>query len=346
MKYRVLQITALALVLQLATGVDGFAGGRGRAGTAAAPELLIPVGARDLAMGGSAIATSIGLESIHYNPAGLARASRSTNAIFSHMTYIGDIGVDYIGVSTSFSSIGTFGLTIKTLSFGDIAVTTEDVPDGTGEILNPTFVTAGLTYSRVLTDRISVGVTANIISEQIERVSASGFAVNFGVQYQGLGGVKGLSLGVAVKNLGGAMQFDGSGLLRQAQVQDVSQPTGLYKVEAATAELPSTIEMGMGYSLSFGEDSKANLTGVFQQNNFSDDEVRIGGEYSYKNIFFLRGGYGLAAASDVGDNNIFGMTFGGGFQYDVGGLQLGLDYAFRDVEFLESNHTFALRLGF
>ena len=49
----------LALVFASATA---FADGYDRAGTAAAPELLIPVGARDMALGGASIATSSGLE--------------------------------------------------------------------------------------------------------------------------------------------------------------------------------------------------------------------------------------------------------------------------------------------
>jgi len=151
---------------------------------------------------------------------------------------------------------------------------------------------------------------------------------------------------VAVKNLGGGLKYDGTGLLRRGQVDDVLRPGTFYKVQASTAELPSTIEIGTSYAMAFGEESKLNLTGVFQNNNFSDDEARIGAEYSFKNMVFLRGGYGLAAGSDVGDNYIFGATFGGGLEYDLGGLQIGLDYAFRDVEFLDSNHTFALRLGF
>jgi len=45
------------------------------------------------------------------------------------------------------------------------------------------------------------------------------------VQYRGLVGVSGLNLGVAVKNIGPQMQYEGSGLYRDALARDGNRPT-------------------------------------------------------------------------------------------------------------------------
>jgi hypothetical protein len=345
--------TAVAvLLLVTASALPAFAGGENRAGTNAAPELLIPVGARDIAVGGSMIATTSGIEAIFWNPAGLARTKFSSDAMFSYMNYIADIGIDYFAIGATFEGFGSLGLSMKSVGIGEINVTTEDQPDGTGQKFTPSVFNMGLTYSRMLTDRISVGATATLISERFDRVSATGFAVSAGVQYVGLAGFSGLSIGVAVKNIGPQMKFDGDGLLRQGNVDDVLRPGSFYKVSAASFELPSTIEFGVSYAYTPAEMNVFNFHGVFQSNNFMGDEYKLGLEYGYDNTFFVRGGYNISEnmkdnSSQLSDNNIyiFGFTAGAGVHYPLGSLDLTFDYAFRAVKFLENNHVFSLKVG-
>lgn len=349
-------IAVALLVLTIATPAALYAGGENRAGTNAASELLIPVGARDIALGGSSIATASGLDAIFWNPAGLARSKNSANAMFSHMNYIADIGIDYVALSSTFEGFGTLGFSLKSVGIGDIQVTNEDNPDGTGQVINPTIVNLGLTYARLLTDRISVGATVTLISERFDRVNASGFAFNAGVQYSGLANVNGLSVGVAVKNIGPQIKFDGDGLLRQGIVNDVLRPGSFYKVEAASFELPSTIEIGLAYNYTLTEENFLTVTGVFQNNNFSADEYKAGVEYNYANTFFLRGGYNFseitknqsiqASGSFDKTTHIFGFSAGAGLHYPLGSLDVTFDYAFRAVKFLENNHIFTIGLGF
>lgn len=350
-------VAAVALlILTIVVPVAMYAGGENRVGTNAAPELLIPVGARDIAMGGSSIATASGLDAIFWNPAGLARTKNSANAMFSHMNYIADIGIDYVALSTTFEGFGTLGFSLKSVGIGEIAVTNEDNPDGTGQIINPTIVNLGLTYSKLLTDRISVGATATLISERFDRVNASGFAFSAGVQYSGLANVNGLSVGVAVKNIGPQMKFEGDGLLRQGTVNDVLRPGSFYKVEAASYELPSTIEIGLAYNYTVTEDNFLTVNGVFQNNNFAADEYKLGVEYNYANTFFVRGGYNFAeitknegiqaSASFDKTTHIFGFSAGAGLHYALGSLDVSFDYAYRAVEFLDNNHVFTVGLGF
>jgi len=343
MKFKFLVVL---LVLSLVLVVERADAGRGdKVGTSAAPELLIPVGSREIALGGSSLSTSSGIEAIFWNPAGLSRSSFATEAIFSYMTYIADIGVEYAAVSSNFAGFGTIGLSIKSISIGDMEVTTEDVPDGTGEVFSPTYVTVGLTYSKLLTDRISVGFTTKLISERIDRVSATGVAFDAGIQYSGFANIAGLSVGVSVKNIGPSMQFDGSGLLRAATVTDVLRSESPYKVVASSDELPSIIELGIGYQYKLEEKSMLNFSTLFQNNNFSDDEYKFGLEYGYDNTFFLRGGYNISQET-VQNSYIYGAAVGGGVHYGFTGLDVTVDYAFRDVDFFAANHSISLKLGF
>ena len=194
-------------------------------------------------------------------------------------------------------------------------------------------------------DNISVGVTANYISETLDRVTANGVAFNVGVMYNNLGNINGLSFGIALKNLGPQMQYDGSGLNVEAESDNLSLPPGIFKAESAAFELPSTFEIGFAYEPYFDRTNSVVVTGLFQNQNFSADEYKLGAEYAYNNLFFIRSGYAMSPNIEA-DEYIYGMTAGLGIKYQTGGLELNVDYAFREVDYFESNHVFSVSIGF
>jgi len=338
----------IVLVLGTSTLV---AGNKNRVATAGAQELLIPVTARGIALGGASIAMSSGLDALFYNPAGVAHSAYNVDAGFSSMSYFADINVNYGAVVAKAGSIGTFALSLKSLSFGDIPVTTEDFPDGTGELYSPSFVNVGLTYSNQISDRVSAGVTATIISEKIMSTSASGVAFDFGVQYRGLG-VSGLSLGVAIKNVGTQLKFAGANLVRPGTINDATRNTSpnWYAVNTAGVELPTSIEIGLGYQQSFDENNGISLMTNFQSNNFSDDEFKLGAEYTLQKMFYVRGGYSLSpnATEDLAGEKsyMFGYTLGGGLQFDLSGVNARVDYAFQSMKYFDGNNVFTVSFGF
>lgn len=342
---KITQAFAVVLLLTLVANL-ALAGSGNRTGTNGAAELLIPVGTRFIGMGGSGIATATGVEALFWNPAGTARMTNSVSVYVSHMNYIADIGVDYGAVSANVEGFGVLSLNLKSLSIGSIPVTTTQNPDGTGQTFTPQFFTLGFTYSRQLSDRVSVGLTTNLISERMGEVSATGVGFNVGVVYDNLGSVDGLSMGVAVKNVGTQMTFGGSGLLTQATVSGQNRPPGFYEIQAASFELPSSIEFGMGYRRSFSGDNAVLLSGTFQSQNFTEDQYLVGVEYSYQDLFFVRGGYDFAQHQSDNNQFIFGPTFGAGVHSAVGSIDLAFDYAFRSVDVFSNNHVFSLTIGF
>lgn len=341
-------IVSLAILTVLT--VQAFAGASNRAGTNAASELLIPVGARYIGMGGASAASVAGIDAIYWNPAGLDRTSFRATAQFSQMQYIADINVSYAAVAAQFGRVGSLGLSFKTLSLGDIPITTEDAPDGTGALFSPSFMTISLTYSRALTERVSVGASAKLISETLDRVGATGMAFDIGVQYQNLGDIEGLGIGVALKNLGPGMKMDGNGLLLKANPLDVSRSTSFYKVVAGKDELPSTLDIGLSYKLTVAEKNTLHLQTTIVNNNYDDDYANVGAEYSFADMVFLRGGYGIPLGQHNdptgADAHIYGFCAGGGFHKSFSGLTIMLDYAYRSVDYFNANNVFTLSFGF
>ncbi|MBI4810774.1 MAG: PorV/PorQ family protein [Ignavibacteriales bacterium] len=320
-----------------------IAGRADKAGTAAASELLIPVGARLIGLSGASLANVYGMEAIYLNPAGLSALASQHGVMFSHMMYIADIDIEYFAAATKLTSIGCVGFSLKSLNVGDIQITTEDQPDGTGEITSPTFLVIGGTFSRQISDHISVGFSANYIYEKMASVSASGIAFNLGVQYNGIGGIDGLSVGATVKNIGSSIKFDGPGMLREARISDVLNPTSTVKIEAAASDLPSTIEIGLGYIASVHEMGNILIASTFQNNNYSADEYKFGAEYIYKNIFSLRSGITISPSSGAGEY-IFGQSLGVGVNYMTTYAKISFDYSYRVVRYFDGNHVFGIIL--
>ena len=338
-------VRLLIIVFALQFTLDVYAGGGNRTGTGGAAQLQIPVGPRGIAMGESSIATAYGVEALFWNPAGVARLSSSADVMFSHMSYIADIGVEYGAVAANFEGFGVIALSLKSLAVGDIPVTTTQDPDGTGATFAPQMLTAGLTFARQLTDRISVGLTTNIIMETLGEVNSTGVAFNVGVVYETLGDIDGLSMGLAMKNIGPQMQYEGSGLMYLASASNLQRPPSYLKVEAASFDLPSSFEMGLGYKMKLGEINALQFSGAYQTNNYSGDEYKLGADYGYNKMFFARVGY-QGAPQVSSENYLYGLTAGAGICYDLGGIAVTVDYAYRDAKYFNGNHVFALSLGF
>lgn len=358
MRYRIFTSSTFTLsVLVLLSGLNLYAGTGKRQGTASAMELLIPVGSRGTALGGNFTAGISGIEAMYWNPAGMAASDKGVEFLAMHMRYIADISLNYAGVQAQFEKVGVLGISLKTLDFGDIPVTTEYAPDGTGEIFSPTYITFGASYSRAMTDRIFFGLTAKMISENIMNVSATGIAFDFGVQYATEINLK---LGVALRNLGTSMRFDGSDLERRVfipgYVDDPVASAENLRIISQAFELPTTIDIGVSYTMNPMEGHAVTTMGNFRNHHFGFDGYGVGVEYMFEteNIAIsLRGAASLAHNVEenkfifMDDQHIFGPSFGGGFCYQIAPkLSVSVDYAYQLTERFSNLQWISIILGF
>ncbi|MFH1194525.1 MAG: PorV/PorQ family protein [bacterium] len=345
-KFTYMLVTVLVM---FALVVETFAGGGRRNGTGGAQELLLPVSARGLSLSGSYVSGMTGLDAMYYNPAGLGVSENTAEAMFSYMNYIADIGFVYAAAAVHFDDFGSLGFSVRSVDFGEMDETTVESPYGTGVTFSPTYVVLGVTYSNALTDRIRVGININLISEKILRTSASGMAFDAGIQYNGLAGVEGLKFGITLRNLGPQMSFDGPDLIRTAEEADADRGPNFYMIDAAAFELPSQMEIGLAYEAKFSDSYSALITTSFQNNNFSNDEYRVGGEFSYNDLFFVRAGY-THVSEATGDGNedqyLFGPTFGAGLNLSSTGANVIIDYAYRAANYFDANQMITVKLGF
>ncbi|MEW5795197.1 MAG: PorV/PorQ family protein [Candidatus Zixiibacteriota bacterium] len=330
MKPRIVLSMAVLLALCISTA---FAGNADRIGSAGAQELRIPYGSRGTAMGGAVVANTSGIESMFWNPAGLATLE-GTEAMFSYLPYIADIDQNFVGIATHIEDFGTIGAGVKIMSIGDIEETTQEAPDGTGRIFSPSLAVINLTYARILTANVSFGATAMFINEQIHEVRASGLAFDVGFLYNP--GWHGVRLGLAMKNYGAEMQFQGRGF------EVPLEPRRPGSANAASFDLPASINIGMAYDFIDNGDNLATLTGNFAANTYSNDVIQGGFEYGYKGLYFIRGGYNYSQQ----DEWIHGATLGGGLTLEMGETRMTFEYAWNETEFFDDNQFFSVSIGF
>ncbi|MFK8056481.1 MAG: PorV/PorQ family protein [Saprospiraceae bacterium] len=340
-------------VLALAS-ITAFAGNPDRQGEAGAYELLLNPFARSAGLASMTTSNVAGAEAMRINVAGLGRVT-GLEVTVSNMQYLvgTDINMNAIGFAAPMKNGAAFGMTIAALSFGDIPLTTTNTPEGNGSSFAPTFFHIALGYSKTFEDKISVGVGLRFISEQIFNASATGFAVDAGVQYVS-GEEDEFKLGISLRNVGLGMRFSGDGISEQFAAID----GGGYQITAqnniADFELPFQLNIGASYDVNVDENNKVVLIGNFTSNAFSRDNLGGGIEYSFRDVFMVRGGYN----AEVGvESNSFqspltqGLAAGASAAIPLGGVDTGrkrylfIDYAYRPTRLYDGSHNLGLRLN-
>lgn len=314
-----------------------------RNGTSAAPQLMIPVDARYLGGGGAAAIVN-GIESVTWNPAGLDQGPGNIQVMIARRNYIADIGVNFAAVGLRFGELGAIAVHLRNFAIGEIEQTDEFNMDGTGETFTPVFFTLGATYSRAMTDRINIGVTTNLVYESFSNVNSSAVTLDAGVQYLQFLGVEGLRIGVAIRNIGTSMRYDGSPLIRDAEVIDADRPITKYKVTAAEADMPTVVDLAVSYNVWQG----LNMGLTYTENTYAPSEVRALATYDFYGYLTIRGSYNFSVEDQGELENIFDRPSVGATLNlrQVIGMDAAFDYGFMPVRYFDATHAFAFRASF
>ncbi len=351
MKHLYKLIRAFTFFAMFIPSASLFAGNPDRAGQAGATELLINPWARSSGWGNANTGSVRGLEAIYGNVAGTA-FTKKTDVIFAHTQWQkgSDVNINSFGLTQKLGESSVLGLAIMAVDFGNVNVTTVDNPDGGLGTFSPKFMNINFCYSKIFSRSIYGGVNIKIIDESISNVSASGFAVDAGIQYvTGTNEDKdNVKFGIALKNVGTPMTFGGDGLSTRVTT------TGGYEltVEQRTAnfEIPSLINIGMTYDIHPAKDHRISVAGNFTSNSFTLDQYSLGVEYGYKSLFMLRGGftYEENIFDDVLRTNASsGPSAGFTLQIPLGksGKSFDLDYSYRATKPWDGSHSFGARFS-
>lgn len=329
-------VALLAVLLGMATPaqaqlIPSF--GSDRAGTSGFQFLKIPVDARAAAMGETVAANAFDASALFWNPALAAQTTRPQVGL-SHTAYYADVSMAY---AAGFYHVRGFtvGASLQALNSGDMAVTTEFEPYGTGETFALTDLAAGLTVAQQLTDLFSYGITAKYVRESAAGLTAQTAMFDLGVFYRV--GTTGATMAVAIRNFG----LDGT---PQGEIERVViGGTGTVTeddFEALTP--PTTFLLGLTYEM-LPENRQHRLLVSGQLNNPNDnaESFNVGAEYVWNDLLALRGGYRFG----VDEFKIPSLGAGVLVPGLPGALDARFDYAFSRLERLGTVHRVGLNLS-
>jgi len=319
--------------------------------TTAVPFLLISPDARHAALGDAGVATSPDANSAYWNAAKLVYIDRKYGGTVSYTPWLGkiinDMSISYLSGFYKIDHEQAIAVSMKYFDLGKITFTNgPSAADVTG-VFNPREFAFDATYSRLLTENFSVGLTGRYIHSNLtgafsgsDAKPASSVAADIGVFYtKALQGARAsnLSLGASISNIGGKISYS------DASHKDFI-PTNLRIGGVYTTELDPynsfsfildfnklMVPTPVGTGNTSNTNSQTLLSGMF--GSFSDapggakEELHeiitnMGIEYWYNKIFAARAGYFLES-KDKGNRKY--MTIGVGFRSQK---SFGIDVAY------------------
>lgn len=337
----------LAFILIVALQLSLNAGNPDRIGQAGAFELLINPWARSSGLHDLNTASVRGIEAMNSNIGGLS-FTRKTEFVFSRTAYLKgtDININALGVSQLVGKSGVLGISIMSMNFGDIPITTTDIPDGDIGTFSPQFINIGLAYSKTFSNSIHGGLALRAISESISDVKAQGACLDAGIQYV-TGSTDNIKFGIALRNIGMPMRYSGDGLVFRTSLPSDKSKDFSSENRSQSFELPSLLNIGGAYDFKFKELHRVTLIGNYTSNSFSRDQIGGGVEYAFREIFMARVGYRHEKKDDETKSAITGFSAGFTFELPIkkDGPTFGLDYSYKATNPFQGIHSFGARIN-
>jgi len=287
---------------------------RADAGATGLAFLKLGASAQGVAMGDAMSGAVRGAAATFYNPAGLgARTAtgRSFEFLFMHKEWIQDTRTEFLGARMRLGEQHSLGVSVLTTTVADIEIRTR--PGEAQGTFASRDLGVGLSYCYEFDTALRVGLTARYLYEQILVDDAQGLGVDAGVQYEGF--VDGLTLGAVIANIGNMAEF-----------------------RSETLKLPTLIRAGAAYKRDVPDLQSSVVLAGDIENVFAESQplVRIGGEWAFKEVFFVRAGYQFGSVGR-------GLSLGGGLQYGLFGVDYGFSRLSND---LGNGHSLGLRVEF
>lgn len=338
------KLSYIILAILLLTATTGF-GQFAKVGSSGLQFLDIPVSTRAVGMGNTFTSVANDVSTLFLNPAGMANIAGG-EMYASYVKWPADISLNSFAGAYNVEGIGHIGFTFQMLDVGLMTTRTVYAPEGNGGTFGVEDWAAGISYSRSLTDRFSLGMTFKFIHEKLADYEDNGWAVDLGGFYKT--GFRDITIGFAITNFGPDFQFvvdnDNDGKEDEDKIDNTDNDgDGLVDEDAEEAEVPLPIAFRFGVSMPLMQsgDNSLMVNMEIDHPNDNREHYNIGGEYWYGQMFALRAGYNVNV--DAGS----GLFAGAGFQLNVADLgTVKLDYAFADMGILDMVHRASFGFSF
>jgi hypothetical protein len=336
-------VIPLIAVLLLAVGATLGVAQTQKAGINSAAFLKVGVGARQVALGSAVTSLNGDATNMFWNPAGVALRDESAQASFTYNNWIGGLSQEAVAASYNWSDIGTIGIGFQSFGingitadrdngYSDPTLQAQVTDNNTSSTYNYQDLCTQITYSRYITDYLTLGASVKYIHESIDGVGTGTVAFDMGTVYNI--GLLGWSVGARICNLGGDMKF-----------YDYSSP------------IPLTFSIGTSMAPVDAGITKWILALDIVKPQDGTQYYYAGTELGFNQTFFVRAGwkfnyswFGLSGSGiDAGatyrapiQTTLERGSFGAGVRVPFDTYVINVDYAYTVFSALNDVHRFTI----
>tara|TARA_B100001059_G_scaffold67126_1_gene63843 strand:- start:23669 stop:24706 length:1038 start_codon:yes stop_codon:yes gene_type:complete len=326
LKKGLLLFLSLSSLLSQAQLLPNFGGQR--AGLSALSFLKNDLSPVSFAMASASIANKGNLYSTENNPAALVQINGPGIAL-SNLSVGAGIHQSFLASGFKLDDGSVIGFNVNSLNAGAMEVRTEFEPNGTGQLFYANNTALGINYARKLSENFNIGIGLKYIYEGISTYTNHTVTADIGFLYTT--DYKDLTFAVVVKNFGGNSQMIGSDL-----------ETTFNRTDVVLSKYTTPTIFKMGFSFIPYESKSKKLVASAELNHPSDnaENIRLGGELSFRDLLFTRLGYKLSVQ---GQNY---PTAGIGVKTRLGIHPLYIDYAVNPTSRMGVQHLVGLSIPF
>lgn len=301
-----------------------------RTGISSAQFLKIGIGSRALGMGASYVAVANDAEALYWNPAGISQFSKPA-LFFSHTEWLVDVKLEYAGAVYHLNSVNSIGAAITFLHTDEMKETTVFQPFGTGRYFNFSDFLVALSYARNMTEKFSFGLSVKFMQENLAELTMRSVLFDLGTYYKT--GWKSIRFAVAVSNFGADMKPSGT-------IEDTNLNNENVEISSFQSFSPPTVfRIGLAWEILDNEQHKVTNSVQLNHPNDNRENINLGLEYWWNDLFALRGGYVTARTEED-------FSVGFGIHAPITMADFRLDYAFSNFGRLGNVNRFSLQLLF
>jgi hypothetical protein len=326
LKKGLLLLLSLSSLFSQAQLLPNFGGQR--AGLSALSFLKNDLSPVSFAMASASVANKGNLYSSENNPAALVQIKSSGIAI-SNLSVGAGIHQSFLASGFTLDDGSVIGFNVNSLNAGAMEIRTEFEPNGTGQLFYANNTALGMNYARKLSQNFSIGIGLKYIYEGIASYTNHTITADIGFLYTT--DYKDLTFAVVVKNFGGNSQMIGSDLEITFNRTDVV----LNKYTT-----PSIFKMGFSFVPYESKSKKVVASAELNHPSDNAENIRLGGELSFRDLLFTRLGYKLSVQ---GQNY---PTAGIGVKTRLGVHPLYIDYAVNPTNRMGVQHLIGLSIPF
>jgi hypothetical protein len=296
-------------------------------------------------MGSSFVSMLDDPTALYWNPS--VMSSIKTNAlVIDHSLWMPGINFDFAGITIPVENLGVFGLGVTIMHTNEMEVTTVEEPMGTGEKFTASSFAIGVSFSRYLTDRFSIGGTFKYIQETIYNSSAKGIAFDVGTIFEFP--LAGIRLGASISNFGTKMQISGEDLNVRVDIapnQEGNNQSIVGKLNTDEFDLPLIMRVGISGEVLKTEDYHLTLSLDGVDPNDNSQSINIGSEIGLLNEKIrLRAGYKDLFLADSEQNLTFGVSLN---EVNViSDILVSVEYAYQNFIHLGNSNRFTFSIKF